>query len=75
MKNVKLERFYNVGYGDYICSCCKQNTLEGKYFAVGEVEDIEGYEWRGFCSQCETKVSSLSNEQIYNSYNACECKY
>ena len=45
----KLIRFKNVGYGDYKCACCNKVHLEGLYNVVGDEDDDEGFEWRGFC--------------------------
>lgn len=64
----ELERFETTGYGDYICSCCQTKELIGVNFTVGECDDEEGYEWRQFCTDCEQKVKSLTNEQIYEKF-------
>lgn len=43
----QLEVFNYRGYGDYGCSKCK-SPLVGRFTAIGEVSDEDGYEWRIF---------------------------
>jgi len=73
----KLFRGTNRDYGNYNCSCCgrplnvRQKPLGVVYMVVGKEDDDEGREWRGFCSECEQKVSSLPNEKIMDKYEPC----
>lgn len=70
----QLEVFNYRGYGDYGCSKCK-SPLVGRFTAIGEVGDEEGYEWRSFCPKCATELGIADNyevtpyiQELYNTY-------
>lgn len=70
----QLEIFNYRGYGDYGCSKCKL-PLVGRFTAIGEVSDEDGYEWRSFCPKCATELGIADNyevtpyiQELYNTY-------
>lgn len=70
----QLEVFNYRGYGDYGCSKCK-SPLVGRFTAIGEVSDEDGYEWRSFCPKCATELGIADNyevtpyiQELYNTY-------
>lgn len=64
-----LTVFKNYSYGDLKCSCC-DSVMVGVYTCVGdENNDCNGYEWRGFCSNCEHVINTNDLQQTFTSYN------
>lgn len=63
----KLITFKNKFYGDYECSKCGKQ-LNGFIFCVGEEEDIEGYKWRSFCTECEQEIKHMAPVEVYNTF-------
>lgn len=62
----QLEIFNYRGYGDYGCSKCNA-PLIGKFTAIGEVSDEEGYAWRSFCPTCAASLN-IDNKVEVDSY-------
>jgi hypothetical protein len=58
-----LEQAKNMGYGEYHCSRCGC-VLDGGYCFVGDTEDEEGHEWRGFCDDCWDIVKVLDLDWV-----------
>ena len=70
-----ITKFKNYGYGEYVCCVCNTNVLNGWHTVYGDqVNDDEGYEWRGVCNCCLNKVKHLTPTQVYNQYNTNELK-
>lgn len=67
-----IVKFKNKMYGDYVCACgCNKllgNQLGTYCYGVGYDDDEEGMNWRTFRPECWEKISMMSPEDIYNSY-------